>query len=399
MIKNLPTTIFALLMSLQFTLAEVAGAVDSDELRAAVTLEGVRQHQSELQNIANANGGTRAENSPGFDASLSYVRDQLIAAGYIVRLESFDATANLVAELPGDAGRLVIVGAHLDSLSPGPGIHDNGSGSASILEIARQFAALDIEPVNRVRFVWWGADETTGNGTRFHILNMPPDERDAALYLNFDMLGSSNGVRFVYDGDSSGSSVVNPGGSAKIEQVFLDYFAGAGLATKQSDISAHTALPVFRTAGIPVGGLFGGAFGIKTEEEVELFGGVAGQQYDPCHHLTCDTFDNINSQLLDEYSDAAAHAVLHFAMTSVVEEGFDDLVDAVAGLPLSSVNGLDAKLEAAQAAIARGNERAGRNLLRAFINQVEAKRRSGELSDEEADDLIAAAQAIIDSLL
>jgi aminopeptidase S len=397
--KIFSVVVYVFVLMLPFTLTGVAGAVDSSELRAAVTLDGVRAHQYALQSIADANVGNRAENTTGFSASSDYVRDQLIAAGYAVTIQSFDATSNLIAELPGDDSRLVIAGAHLDSVAAGPGNQDNGSGAAAILEIALQMAALGIEPVNRVRFVWWGAEETTGNGTRFHLLNMTTSERNAALYLNFDMLGSSNGVRFVYDGDSSDTSIVNPGGSAKIEQVFLDYFASAGQATLPSDISEHPALPEFRTAGIPVGGLFGGAFGIKTEAEVAVFGGTAGDQYDPCHHLACDTVNNINLRLLDEYADAAAHTILHFALTSVAEESFDDLMDAVASLPLASAAGLAAKLDAAQAAIARGNERAGINLLMAFIRQVEAKRRTGELSDTEADALIAEAQLIIDSLL
>ena len=375
-----------------------AGEIDSSTLRAAVTLEGVRTHQIALQDIADANGGIRAENTPGYTASLDYVRGLLLGAGYDVSVENFDATSNLIAEIPGRDDRLVIVGAHLDSIATGPGINDNGSGTAVILEIALQIAALGIVPDNRVRFAWWGADDSTGNGSSTHVLNMTVPERDVALYLNFDMLGSPNFVRFVYDGDSSDSSTVNPDGSGKIEEVFLDYFAAQGLATKPSDFSEHPALPTFRTAKSPVGGICGGAFGIKSSEEAGIFGGTVGAQYDPCHHLACDTSDNVSLQVLDEHADAAAHAVMYFALTTVHEEALEDLRSAVNSLSLMSKNGLLAKLDGALDDIEAGDERAAARHLRAFINQVEAKRRTGALTDAEADSLVAKAQAIIDSL-
>ena len=133
-----------------------AGEIDSSTLRTAVTLEGVRAHQIALQGIADANGGIRAENTPGYTASLDYVRSLLLGAGYDVSVENFDATSNLLADIPGRDDRLVIVGAHLDSVATGPGSNDNGSGTAVILEIALQMAALGIVPDNRVRFAWWG---------------------------------------------------------------------------------------------------------------------------------------------------------------------------------------------------------------------------------------------------
>ena len=73
--------------------------------------------------------------------------------------------------------------------------------------------------------------------------------------------------------------------------------------------------------GIPFGDFFTGAEGIKTEEQALIYGGTAGEQYDPCYHLACDTFDNISLAALDEMSDAAAHAVLTFAMTTSAPGG------------------------------------------------------------------------------
>ena len=60
-----------------------------DKLLECVTLAGVREHQAALQAIADANGRTRAAGTPGYDASLDYVKQRMEAAGYQVTLNAF----------------------------------------------------------------------------------------------------------------------------------------------------------------------------------------------------------------------------------------------------------------------------------------------------------------------
>jgi hypothetical protein len=62
--------------------------------------------------------------------------------------------------------------------------------------------------------------------------------------------------------------------------------------------------------------LFTGAEGIKTAEEAAIWGGTAGDNYDPCYHEACDTFDNVNLHALDINSDAIAYATLQYAMNT-----------------------------------------------------------------------------------
>jgi Zn-dependent M28 family amino/carboxypeptidase len=239
-------------------------------------------------------------------------------------------TSNVIADSPGGRDdRVVVVGAHLDSVRQGPGIQDNGSGSAAILEIAIKMAELGIEPRNKVRFAWWGAEESGLVGSQFYVNNLSKREvKNIALNLNFDMIGSPNFVRFVYDGDGSDTPLAGPNGSANIERVFLDYFDEEGLATEPTAFDGRSDYGPFIAVGIPAGGLFTGAEGIKTEEEVAIYGGTAGEQYDPCYHLACDTFDNVSIAALDQMSDAAAHAVLTFAMTMTSVNGADQASDA-----------------------------------------------------------------------
>lgn len=236
-------------------------------------------------------------------------------------------TSNVIGETPGGRDdRVVVVGAHLDSVPEGPGVQDNGSGSGAILEIALQLSSLNITPRNKVRFAWWGAEEAGLVGSQYYIDNLSArDIKNIALNLNFDMIGSPNFVRFVYDGDGSATPDAGPNGSAVIEQVFLDYFAdeAGGLATEPTAFDGRSDYGPFIERGIPAGGLFTGAEGIKTEEQAAIYGGTAGDQYDPCYHLACDTYDNISLQALDEMSDAAAHSVLTFAMTTSSINGTD----------------------------------------------------------------------------
>lgn len=235
-------------------------------------------------------------------------------------------TRNVIAETQdGDPNRVVVIGAHLDSVTRGPGINDNGSGSATILEIAEVFAEQGRVPRNKLRFMWYGAEELTPGliGSRFYVNSLSQSERDQIeMMLNFDMVGSPNFVRFVYDGDNSffpvgPGAALGPAGSGTIEQVFNDYFDSQGLAKSPTPFSGRSDYGPFIAVGIPAGGLFTGAEGIKTAAEAATYGGTAGQQYDSCYHLACDTFSGTGEQLaltgLDQMSDAVAHAVLLFS--------------------------------------------------------------------------------------
>jgi Zn-dependent M28 family amino/carboxypeptidase len=229
-------------------------------------------------------------------------------------------TSNYLAETrTGRTDEVVVVGAHLDSVTAGPGINDNGTGSATILEIAEQFAELGIEPRNAVRFAFWGAEESGLLGSTHYVAGLTEQERaDIALNLNFDMLGSPNFARFVYDGDASDTPTAGPAGSADIERVFLDHFASVGLATAPTEFTGRSDYGPFIAQGIPAGGLFSGAEGVKTEEQVALFGGTAGVAYDACYHQACDDIANVDEQALGELGDGAAHATLWFAQAETL---------------------------------------------------------------------------------
>lgn len=226
-------------------------------------------------------------------------------------------TENVIADLPAKAAKnadpdeVVVVGAHLDSVAVGPGINDNGSGSAAVLEIAEQLTALKLtKKLERpVRFAFWGAEESGLLGSEHYVAELS-DAELSKIYanLNFDMLGSPNYVRFVYDGDGSAGGDAGPAGSDTIESIFTDYFDSKSLASEPTAFDGRSDYGPFIDAGIPAGGLFSGAEGVKTAEQATVYGGTAGEPYDACYHAECDDISNLSASALHELGDAAAHA-------------------------------------------------------------------------------------------
>jgi len=257
------------------------------------------------------------------------IGEALVGAGAVQARVMVDATTettdtfNVIADTPtGRDDRTVVIGAHLDSVHEGPGINDNGTGTATVLETAVQMAELGIEPRNTVRFAFWGGEEDGLIGSEYYVSQLSKAQiKQHAVNLNFDMLGSVNAVRFVYDGDGDAFGTTGPNGSDIIEGVFDDYFASQGLATEPTEFDGRSDYFAFINNGIPAGGLFSGAEGLMTPQEAEDFDGTAGAPYDPCYHQACDTIDNVDGETLEELADAAAHATLTFAQTTSAVNG------------------------------------------------------------------------------
>ena len=217
-------------------------------------------------------------------------------------------SVNVLADLPGRRGGAVLLGAHLDSVGNGPGINDNGSGSALVLEVARQARRLGIRPARGLRFAFWGAEELGLVGSSAYVQRLSAQERRKLLaVLNFDMVGSPNFGRFVYDGDQL------PPGSSRIESLFRAYFAARRQPVDEVSIQGGSDHASFAQAGLPVGGLFTGADARKSADLAQRFGGAADRPYDPCYHQACDTLSNINLRVLGQMADAAAVVALRLA--------------------------------------------------------------------------------------
>lgn len=273
-----------------------------------IPVAGVRGHLAELQRIAQANGGNRAHGQPGYLASLKYLRGKLDAAGFTTTLQEFESGGtgyNLIADWPGgDTADTLVFGGHADSVRSGPGINDNGSGSAALLEVALTVSRQKLRPARHLRFAWWGAEEVGLIGSTHYVENLPGDRLDAISgYLNFDMIASPNAGYFVY------SSKGQPDGSSALEQMLAGHYAAVGVQTETVDIGGRSDHAAFAEAGIPTGGVFSGAEDRKSPGQAKKWGGTASAAYDPCYHSSCDTIDNIDATALDRNSDAIAAAV------------------------------------------------------------------------------------------
>jgi Zn-dependent M28 family amino/carboxypeptidase len=223
--------------------------------------------------------------------------------------------SNVIAETPtGNSKHIVMAGAHLDSVAEGPGINDNGSGSATLLEIAKQISDLNIQPKNKIRLAWWGAEEEGLIGSTDYVDGLKKSERkQILLYLNFDMLASPNFARLIYDGDGSAFGTAGPKGSDAIEHNYEKFFKTEDLPTGETAFDGRSDYLEFITAGIPAGGLFSGAEEIKTKQEQKLYGGKAGKPLDACYHKKCDDIDNISKKSLDPMADAVADSIMTYA--------------------------------------------------------------------------------------
>ncbi|MGF0170914.1 M28 family metallopeptidase [Streptomyces sp. Marseille-Q5077] len=291
---------------LLLTGGSIAGAAPAPSVAAApdIPVASVKAHLTQLQSIATANGGNRAHGRPGYKASLDYVKAKLDAAGYTTAIQQFTSGGrtgyNLIADWPGgDTNQVVMAGSHLDSVSSGPGINDNGSGSAAVLETALAVSRAGYQPTKHLRFAWWGAEELGLVGSRYYVNNLSAANRaKISGYLNFDMIGSPNPGYFVYDDDPA------------IEKTFKDYYAGLGVATEiETEGDGRSDHAPFKSAGVPVGGLFTGASRTKTAAQAAKWGGTSGQSFDRCYHSSCDNTSNINDTALNRNSDAVAYAV------------------------------------------------------------------------------------------
>ncbi|MFJ9419643.1 M28 family peptidase [Streptomyces sp. NPDC101227] len=282
----------------------VSGAAVGDA--PDVDVAKVQAHLTELNAIATRNGGTRKSSGQGYRDSVSYVKNKLQAVGYTVTEQpctsgcSTGAGPNLIAEWPqGDAGTVYMFGSHLDSVGAGPGINDNGSGSAALLETALTLAEQNPAMASRVRFGWWTDEEQGLNGSDFYVRSLSATERSKIkTYYNFDMIASTNGGYFINHVSSAAA------------QPMKEYWDSLNLQPEENTEGAGRSDDYsFEQAGIATSGYAMGASARKTSAQAAKWGGTANRAYDSCYHQSCDTTSNINSTGLNRSVDGIAYTL------------------------------------------------------------------------------------------
>lgn len=200
-------------------------------------------------------------------------------------------TTNIIAQtVEGDPDNCVMLGGHSDSVTEGPGINDDGSGSLTLLEVATQLTKFSVN--NCVRFAWWAGEEEGLLGSDYYVDVLPLEENlKIRLFMDYDMMGSPNFAYQIYNA----TNAANPTGSEELRELYVDWYTQQGLNFTFIPFDGRSDYDAFIRNGIPGGGIATGAEGIKTEEEEVMFGGKAGEWYDPCYHQLCDDVGNVNS--------------------------------------------------------------------------------------------------------
>ncbi|HZM79801.1 MAG TPA: M28 family metallopeptidase, partial [Candidatus Limnocylindrales bacterium] len=300
----------ALALTATSTVAVLAMAEPALAAAPDIPLANQKAHLTQFQNIANANGGTRRSTTAGYTASVNYVFNQLSAAGFSVVRQNCTsgctagAGPNVIADWPGgNANNVYMFGAHLDSVSAGPGINDNGSGSATVLELALTLARTNPTMLNHVRFAFWTDEEQGLNGSEFYANSLPTTERSRIrAYFNFDMVASVNAGFFINRITSTPGLVVK------------QYYDSIGVPTEENTEGVGRSDDAsFNAIGVQTSGVAAGASRVKTAAQVTKWGGTQ-TAFDPCYHRSCDTSANISDTVLNRAGDAVAHVLWTLAV-------------------------------------------------------------------------------------
>ncbi|KAH3672268.1 hypothetical protein WICMUC_004363 [Wickerhamomyces mucosus] len=209
-------------------------------------------------------------------------------------------TKNVIAEtIDGDHDNVVSLGAHSDSVAAGPGINDDGSGTISLLAVAKHLSNFKLN--NAVRFAWWAAEEEGLLGSNYYANSLTPEENaKIRLFMDYDMMASPNYEYQVYDGSNS----VNPKGSEEIKNLYIDWYESKGLNWTLIPFDGRSDYVGFIENGIPGGGIAAGA----EKENLQN-----GEVLDKCYHQLCDDLTNLAWDAFLINTKLIAHSVATYS--------------------------------------------------------------------------------------
>ena len=250
---------------------------------------------------------------------------------------------NVIAESKGgDPNHVLVVDAHLDAIY-GAGMLDNASGSATILDIAQMMK--NVNPTNKLRFIWFGGEELGLLGSTFYVNNLSSNDLNHIGYdLDADVTATPNYIIGVLDPaapDFFGGRVTNtfPNRVYKASTIARDqavaYFDSVGLNHEFLSPGGTDAIS-FNNAGIPASGLLTGQDCCKSQQEVDLFGGFLGNYEGNVPSFDggcvdnpfrwCDNLSNNDPTVLTFMSKAFATMVIQMAFDTKIMSASNNTV-------------------------------------------------------------------------
>jgi hypothetical protein len=152
--------------------------------------------RSHVESLAGKIGPRNSEKS--LIKAIEYISNTLRSYGYKVKEQPFEVEGsifkNLEVEISGSKcpDEIVLVGAHYDTARGSPGANDNGSGVATVLELAREFAGKEID--RTIRFVFFTNEEppyfrTTNMGSYHYADHCSEKQQNIRGLLVMETLG------------------------------------------------------------------------------------------------------------------------------------------------------------------------------------------------------------------
>ena len=277
-----------------------------------------------VQNVATLSATPRVSGSPEYMKAAEWVRDQAIAAGWdakIVKTRSqgspwspaqdiYNVIADRRGTAPDGERKLVLAGAHLDSVPRGPGANDDGSGSSTMLEVAKALKGVDTQ--NDIRLMWFDGEERGLLGSNAYAHDNPAELKRAVIMINADMTANPHGP-IAFDLGKHTADALGP----LVQEVATRNGVQTLDSPERHSRSDHAS---FDAAGVP-----SVDFGVRPSTV---------DQDDPNYHKPSDTVDKLNTTTFKGYANAIGAAIVHWGNVSERTTGPSSWAPGVAGDPI-----------------------------------------------------------------
>lgn len=315
----------------QFSLPSQSNSSNVTQTIKPSTNNPIMTHLIAFEKIAKENAGNRATGTTGGLASAKYIIKQAEILNLKAQMVPFENRSKLAGQhifievqgTSGDKNQVVMLGAHYDSVKQGPGINDNASGVAVLLDLMQHYSKQP--PKNNVMFVFWDSEEDGITSKQYADQLSDQQLKGIKAYINVDMVGTKDPQALLLDVDKSSvdemeamlkqqgleseeftaliqsmRAVPTHAGDAQLETWLKDFLVEHKVETRDDTSVTMSSDTAGFVGKVPVASL------IFFNEQLK--GDVL--EFAPCYHQNCDTIDLIDPKSLNLAKDAIQHLIL-----------------------------------------------------------------------------------------